>query len=270
MTSFSAEWLRLREPYDHAARDRGVTDRLVAAFSHRPSVRIVDLGAGAGSNLAALVPLLPERQHWTLVDHDGALLNLATARAGPLATTHGRTLEIVPLTADLAANPPPFAAEAYDLVTAAALFDLVSEPWMARFVAMLARARLPLYAPITPDGRLAFDPPHEADAAVLAAFDIGLRRPTSFGPPLAGGAVDVLAGLLADEGYSVFRGDSAWRLGKGDAEMLGTLARLVVGSESVGSALPQTSRQAWYDDRRRATGGLVGHIDLFALPPDRL
>jgi hypothetical protein len=102
---------------------------------------------------------------------------------------------------------------------------------------------------------------------VLAAFDAGLHRPTIFGPPLAGGATDVLADLLADAGYSVFRGDSAWHLGTDDADMLETLARMVVDSDSVVASVPPAVRRAWYGDRCRASGGLVGHVDLLALPP---
>ena len=75
MSGFSAEWLALREPADHAARSRDLLRAVAARFAAKAHVSIVDLGAGAGSNLRAIAPALAaERQSWTLVDHDPALL----------------------------------------------------------------------------------------------------------------------------------------------------------------------------------------------------
>ena len=47
MSHFEQAWLRLREPYDHAARSSGLADRFAEALG--PAPRLVDLGAGAGS-----------------------------------------------------------------------------------------------------------------------------------------------------------------------------------------------------------------------------
>ena len=44
--SFPADWLALREPYDHAARDARLAGRLAAWAARRATLDIVDLGAG--------------------------------------------------------------------------------------------------------------------------------------------------------------------------------------------------------------------------------
>ena len=84
MTGFSAQWLALREPADHRARDVSLRDKVVHDLDHLARVRpgpinLVDLGCGSGSNLRALAPHLPMTQHWTLVDYDPALLSAAKA-----------------------------------------------------------------------------------------------------------------------------------------------------------------------------------------------
>ncbi|MFZ4711120.1 MAG: methyltransferase domain-containing protein, partial [Zwartia sp.] len=84
MTGFSAEWLALREPADHRARDQALQNTIceqleIVAHAEQRAVRLIDLGCGSGSNLRALATRLPAQQHWTLVDYDPLLL--AAARA---------------------------------------------------------------------------------------------------------------------------------------------------------------------------------------------
>ena len=78
--SFSAEWLALREPADHAALNPEVRAALSARFERKDHVTVVDLGSGAGSNLRGTWSALPRWQSWTLVDYDPKLLAAARAR----------------------------------------------------------------------------------------------------------------------------------------------------------------------------------------------
>ncbi|MGL4239783.1 MAG: SAM-dependent methyltransferase, partial [Beijerinckiaceae bacterium] len=72
--SFSAEWLALREPCDHASVTPEVRAALSARFSGQATIRVVDLGCGAGSNLRGTFAALGREQRWTLVDYDRGLL----------------------------------------------------------------------------------------------------------------------------------------------------------------------------------------------------
>ena len=47
----SLAWLRLAEPFDHAARSAGLVADLRAALPADRPIGIIDLGAGIGSNL---------------------------------------------------------------------------------------------------------------------------------------------------------------------------------------------------------------------------
>ena len=67
MSSFSPQWLALREPLDARSRAVGLATALRA-------VEIIDLGAGTGAHLRYAAPLLAGVQHWLLVEHDPLLL----------------------------------------------------------------------------------------------------------------------------------------------------------------------------------------------------
>lgn len=86
MTGFSAQWLALREPADHRARNQTLLHSMIdylkdahpeKGISATSPLQITDLGCGSGSNLRALAESLPTYQHWTLVDYDRALLSAA-------------------------------------------------------------------------------------------------------------------------------------------------------------------------------------------------
>ena len=138
MSSFSADWLTLREPYDLRARNPAVLDDVAASLERLSSVRIVDLASGTGSTVRALSPLLPARQNWKLIDNDLGLL--ARAVAMPLA--NHATITAVPL--DLNRDLEAALDGPVDLVAASALLDLVSTTWLDRLaIEIAARAAAP-------------------------------------------------------------------------------------------------------------------------------
>ena len=77
MSGFSPDWLALREAADHRSRSQSVANTLQTRFLQREIIWVLDLGCGTGSNLRATSALLPDKQCWTLVDNDPALLAAA-------------------------------------------------------------------------------------------------------------------------------------------------------------------------------------------------
>lgn len=280
MSSFAPDWLKLRENADHRARDKGLLAKLAAYFAGRLEVRVFDLGAGLGSNLRGTFAALPARQHWILVDYDPVLLASAcdaiadwadSARpttSGVEVVKDGRSLHVEVKRHDLAADPAPWGNEQPDLVTAAALFDLVSEAWIERFVAAVARARLPFYTALTHTGATEWLPAHPADAEMTAAFESHFGRDKGFGPSAGGRASALLAGALAKSGYTVERAPSPWQLGAGDEPLIAALAQGWAEAVAETKAVPAATIQQWL--AARMAGGVictVGHEDLLALPP---
>ncbi len=280
MSGFDPNWLALREGADQRARNRGLLAALAKHFAEREAMVVVDLGAGLGSNLRAIAPALSARQHWVLVDHDPALLAGACeaiaawadavrpSTAGLEATKSGKSLRVELKHADLAKDPAAFAALAPDLVTAAALFDLVSEAWIGRLVQALARARVPLYAVLDYDGAVQWNPPHRTDAAMVAAFERHQALDKGFGPAAGSRATGLLAKQLAAKGYGVERAASPWRLGADDAALVRAHSQGFAEAVSETGELPRHDIADWLA-LRLADGVtcIVGHEDLLAIPP---
>ncbi|MBY0294491.1 MAG: SAM-dependent methyltransferase [Methylobacterium sp.] len=278
MTGFSAAWLALREPADHAARDPGLTAALAGALADRDGLRVVDLGCGAGSNLRALAPHLPPEQHWCLVDHDPALLGAARAALADWADAAEAAGEALRLRRgdrritvafrrhDLAVGLGGLLDEERpDLVTAAALFDLVSEDWIERAARAVAASGAVFHTVLTYDGEEEWTPPHPADAALHAAFLAHQTRDKGFGPAAGPAASDALGRAFRALGYRTRHAESPWRFGAGP--LLAALAEgKAAAAAETGMVAPKVA-QAWAEARRAPeTRAVIGHIDLLALP----
>src|SRR5262245_14927488 len=222
MTEFQATWLDLREAADHRSRILAIARALSDAFAARRPISIVDLGCGTGSNVRATAPLLGPEQTWTLVDAAPALLDAAVDRLsawadsahwreGVLVLDKGaRRISIGLRRADLAHELEAALPRDVQLVTASALFDLVSAAFIDRLVRALAARGAALFAALTYDGEQRWAPPSDTDAAVCAAFNAHQRSDKGFGPAAGPEAGRLLGDALARAGYEVREGESAW------------------------------------------------------------
>lgn len=264
MSGFAAEWLALREPYDRQARNPAVLDAAAASLGGHPSVTIADLACGTGSTLRALSPRLAGQQNWRLVDNDLGLLARVSAsgRGG---------VNVLPTPLDLNRDLEAALDGAVDLVTASALLDLVSEDWLERLVVEIAARNVPLYAALTYDGRIEFDPPDPGDAAIIASVNSHQRSDKGFGPALGPAAPRAAITRLEAVGYSVIQGAADWQLGRDDRTMqTETLSGWAAASREIGD-MPLADIIGWLTRRRDAvTAGYssirVGHVDIFAQP----
>lgn len=249
--AFSAEWLALREPADHAARDAGLLAR--AAQVAGDGGVILDLGAGSGSTLRAFAGLRGP-QRWRQVDADAGLLALAPAGAERVVMDL-RDLDHLPL-------------EGVTLVTASALIDLVSEGWLAALLARVVARNLPFYAALSYDGRMEWEPALPEDAAVTRAFNVHQRGDKGFGPALGPTATGFAAGLLRAAGYAVMQAHSPWQLTPDDAALQAALLPGIAAAAAEAGAPCDTAR--WCATRQAMLGQgtcRIGHLDLLALPP---
>lgn len=259
MSGFTADWLALREPADALAR----ADALVEAFvsGAGAALQVVDLGAGTGANLRYLAPRLGGPQDWLAVDSDSTLLGALAARPAP-AETRVRTLRL-----DLAHDLDALPLDRKDLVTAAALLDLVSATWLARLAARCAAAQAGVLFALTYDGRIEWSPAEDGDARIRALVNAHQRTDKGFGAALGPAAAAAAERTFAGQGYRMRSARSDWILG---AESRALQAALVGGW--VAAALEIAPREAnvledW--GRRRnlhlvnGTSRLrVGHLDL--------
>ena len=276
MSGFDARWLDLREPVDHRSRNEELARALARRFADR-AIAVLDLGCGTGSNLRATAPLLGPVQHWTLVDHDPALLQAAIQRLSSWADTaecrgaelalsrRGKQILVRLRSADLARDLEPVLAVEAELVTASALFDLASADFIAEVAAAVARSRAAFYTVLTYNGVQRWTPKHEADAAMASAFRRHQVGDKGFGAAAGPMAPGLLAAAFDAAGYWVSDGDSGWRLEAGDEALIAELAAGFAAAVGETDLVPQVKIAEWQALPR--TGALVGHTDTLALPP---
>ncbi|WP_219910056.1 class I SAM-dependent methyltransferase [Variovorax sp. WS11] len=243
---------------------------------------VLDLACGTGANLRALAPRLGGAQRWLLVDHDPRLLAALPGIFAAWSSAQGLVLraeaeslrvegpdwnaDVRWRCADLASalEAVPFADA--QLVTAAALLDLVSASWLDALFERLQKAKAAAFFALSVDGRVSWDPVVEEDEAVHRLFAAHQRRDKGFGPALGGEAPAMAAARLAAMGYGVSQSRSDWHI-----EDMAMLQAMIDGMGS--AALEQEPNahaliQAW---RTRRSASLpygrlqVGHVDLLAL-----
>ena len=295
---FALDWLDLREPFDAAARSLDLAALLVARLPARP--RFIDLGAGTGSLMRWLAPLVRRAQVWTLVDQDRELLEAAFDTIADRAESIGYTVSfpnrrtllvhapggawrVETLVADLAEVPGRLPLLNADAVVSSALCDLVSRRWLERMAGAL---RIPFYAALCVDGRDRFAPPHPADRLVGDLFRRDQARDKGFGGMALGPqAPAAIAEVFGARGFSVTTRASDWDArGRGLQPLPGMhheasrfLSELVMGHAEAARAQDRRDDpriEDWLQDRldlvaaKRLTAR-IGHRDILALPAAR-
>jgi len=247
---FAPDWLALREPYDRAARSRVLASEFFEALPDRP--RVVDLGAGTGSNARFLDGVTDKEIAWRLIDRDQDLLDRVS------------TLEVEKVCADFAPSPDRIDLSDCHGVTASALFDLVSEEWFGRFVTHAKG--LPLLIALTVDGRFVWQPNDEADRLLLERFAADMRRDKGFGPAMGFDAPRLMTDYLRRAGYRVASAPSSWRFGPDDTNMLSAVCGFfgAVGGDGLAGETWRVRRKLAIEDQ--ALRLTVGHVDILALP----
>ena len=276
---FEAEWLTLREPADHAARSAALEALLVDELAQRSGPwRIVDLGAGSGSNPRHLAPRLPGPQSWRLVDHDDALLERARVALAALEHPDGQPLQF---SFDTRALDPidRALAERCDLVTASALIDLVCGKWLDALAQRAHDLGACVLITLSVDGAWRFLPtgPGAAsdeaeDARMVSLYQGHQARDKGLGRALGGAAPDRLAGALRARGFDVVTAPSPWRLTT--APQIPLARALLAGwRDALWAQAPEKRGEieAWAASRdaalqRGELGVEVGHIDLLGRP----
>lgn len=281
---FTPDWLALREPADAAARSARLVGLVAEAAAHDAALAVVDLGAGSGSNLRYLAPWLPSPQRWRLIDHDPALLDVVPAQLTAWSRANGWSLSadgagllirgetfachVDVETADLACDAAALAGPG--LVTASALLDLVSEPWLRRLAESCRDRGATVLFALTYDGRIRCSPEEPEDRLVQELVNRHQRTDKGFGPALGPEAAEAAPRCFERVGYHVAREASDWVLSPAS----GALQRqLIDGWAGAASATDpgrrgliagwRTRRLAHVLDGRSELA--VGHQDLAGL-----
>lgn len=291
------EWLLLRFAADRESRAPSLLAKAQESASRHAPLRVLDLGAGSGANLLYLAPRLPARaQAWTLIDRDTSLVARVEAcfavmagripdmelHAGELRFAD-RAARYALKTGDFLADDSPLYQEAWDLVVANAVFDLLSHAQLGHFFDLVTRhwqsSRPPMYFTINLDENIAFTPRLPEDGAVATLFHAHMQRQQSFGRALGPKSAEAILRLAEERGLRVLAAPSPWQIGAGEAPMLHAnldfvdhaVHEMLSGIHGPAAAphdLSVAAFRRWLDERRAQVERgeltlLVGHEDAW-------
>ena len=285
MSGFSAEWLGLREPFDAAARAASLVAELATHLdrnSDEAPLEILDLGAGAGSNLRHLAPLIRGLQRWRLADNDSKLLDAALAATRSWAGVRGAEARRARNTLSVGASDLVCHIETelvdlaelesvelpvHGLVTAAALLDLVSHDWLETLAQRCRAANAAVAFVLTYDGRTTVEPAEPEDALVLSLFNRHQRLDKGFGPALGPGAAGAAEAAFKAHGYELRMATSDWVIGRKEHAMQLALLDGWLGAALEIAPENRAALTSWHERRRaHVLAGrselTVGHVDL--------
>jgi hypothetical protein len=288
---FKPDWLALREPADVLARSSRLTRVIADRFPDDVELHALDIATGTGANVRYLAEHLPPRQRWMVVDRDPVLLDELPMRMRSWGVARGLEVvgegEALLLTGarlmcrlarcrrDLATDieggdGDVFAGSRF--VTASALLDLVSGPWLRALAGRCRENRAAVLFALTYDGRIRCSPEEPEDDTMRALVNTHQRTDKGFGAALGATACGWAEQCFASLGYHVQREPSDWVL-EPDARQL--QEQLIDGwaeaAIAVGSGQPSSIR-SWRTRRlAHVTAGrsrlVVGHEDLAAWLP---
>ena len=205
MSTFSAEWLSLREPVDARSRSEELVLELRARLPPH-GLRALDLGSGTGANIRYLAPRLNDEQQWLALDNDSALIEQQAASFDEMRRVYKVSSQQFELATDLDSLP----IVGCHLVTASALLDLVSASWLESLAILCAHSRAAVMFALNYDGRVQCLPRDSEDEWLMGLVNRHQHGDKGFGPALGPQAARYACDLFARLGFEVRTAASDW------------------------------------------------------------
>ena len=222
------DWLLLRYAADKRSRGQGLLKQLQTLLADKGEITVLDIGAGSGANLAFLAPRLNvSEQRWHLVDRDTQLTSKVSGALQALSKVDDIQLEsnntelrfssgvatYTASTEDFLDVDSSIYQQAWDVVTANAVFDLLTIDQLRRFF-ILAKTHWThnpwMYFTINLDSQMSFDPMMPEDEEVVRLFHLHMQRPQSFGCSLGNDSAILLNNIAKEVGFEVDLERSDW------------------------------------------------------------
>ncbi len=234
-SAFTSNWLEMRESVDRSARRLDLCRRWAELLPQR--ARVIELAAGNGALLRAMLPFLRGNLEWFAWDRDAVLLAQIPERLQNLAVSiapsgHGFQIETLHCRITLHLQEMDLAIGNGDLyhhlkhikpdgIAASAWFDLASPEWITHFCRSLVEAGRPtILATLTIDGRVKLYPFDAADQLFLRLYHRNMETDKGTGQAAGIHAPTILHRQLQSSGYTICTRHSDWRLSSRETPIL--------------------------------------------------
>jgi len=282
-------WLDHRYAFDAEARNPSIEKKFIKYFSERESIHILDAGAGTGNNFKYYFEKLPnQKQSWVLLEQEAGSIEQCRKRLQRFAEKKGYELEttddrfLLKAEGKLAqiqfeqGNLQDIKAhvdmETLDVVTANALFDLVSYEQFDHFAAQLTCYQVCLLATLN-YYETSFLPFSEEDGRFVRFFHTHMMRPRDFGQGMGPNCSEEMLELLVAHEMKVEQEESRWHLKRYDTTMqhyiLHFFEQAIRDLSLSDSELRDTDQ--WISTKKEMSQShtleiIVDHSDIFAYP----
>lgn len=232
--NFDRDWLNERYPFDAEARNKALESKVLEHFAAKPSLTMVDVGAGTGSNCLYFFEKFPQDQKWTLVELDKELRNATIKRIRDYANYHKygfeqrkgklniqtptKKIEVSIVNDSLLNLADLVDLKKVDLVLANAVFDLFSADQMSQFTQILQTHKTPFYTTLNYEG-MVFLPEDPFDEVFIDQYDAHMERTQDFGKALGKNISQHIVQTFEKEKRKVEALTSVWKIEEDDIKM---------------------------------------------------
>lgn len=288
-TQFTTDWLEERYRFDVAARNPSVEAACLQHFTQASPINIIDIGAGTGANFVYLAEKFPQHQRWALVDLNPTLLKRARERLKNWAMAKGyglrekkktllmrqndQHIEVEFLSGSFLELPRLLPLHNYHLVTASAVFDLLSKPMLKHLVQVFHDHRLALLTTLNYES-MSYLPKAPEDEHWIGVYEAHMKREQGFGQALGPDCGSFLKECYAPlPKAQLLSAPSRWQIEPNDIHLHRHLLAFLEESlqEMVSAGYSGKGLRQWLNEKQQLLEEqqlrlTVNHSDLFTAP----
>ncbi len=284
-TGFNTDWLEERFQFDSRARNVMVENHCFAHFSENKTLNILDLGSGSGSSFLYLSEKLSQNQNWTFVELNPTLAKASLDRISMIAFSNGwkvatyssgliiegsaKRMKIEVLNHSFLELEKKVNLREFDLATAAAVLDLLTESMLHELLGLLNDYNIPLLATINYEG-MKFTPSSPRDTLYIDLYGQHMQREQSFGRTLGPDCLKSIQTYCQTRNLKMKSGESNWLVGTKDLKMHTFLLDYMAGAipEMLTSKREVAVFEQWLGEKGDRVKGegletTVFHFDVF-------
>lgn len=244
------KWLNLREKYDNQARNKDLEDFVINKLSKLNKIKILDLGAGGGSNFFYFNDKFKQKQTWTLVDKNP---NLQQYIHRDIIKRNGDFENLSILTSDFLSSTCPIYNQEYKLVLANAVFDLLTQDQFDQLMKNFYKFNLIdpstiFYFTLNINDKIFFNPREEEDQRVVEIFQQHMSVTEKTQKRMGVECTDHIEKTFEKYGLKNLKGESIWKIDPNDTEFLKYKMKFIENA-CRSEKLNSTSIHNWFEKR---------------------